>query len=258
MMVFSMMIFSTLTAYPKTRVVSFDIGNTLLQVKEEIIPKILVKEALKDLPKNTDPRKILSTFKKLYSSSTDIQKALKLKYDQEKLITQFPVIINFLSKWAKEINYPQNKVQLLLIRTFQELNKPGSGMLELFDDSISTLERLKNKGYKLIVISNWGKELNEVLEHFHLTKYFDQIIISGEVGIEKPNKEIFNLAYSKIKTQIKDLKKSEILHIGDNKLDDIQGAQNVGFKSLHICREKNKPTCSSEITQLSQIFQDKL
>jgi len=51
-------------------------------------------------------------------------------------------------------------------------------------------------GIKLAVVSNFDTRLRPILEELHLVDLFDCVVISAEVGAEKPNPVIFEKACS--------------------------------------------------------------
>ena len=54
--------------------------------------------------------------------------------------------------------------------------------------------------------------------------------------MSKPNQALYQLTYDKIRTAREDasLEKKHIIHVGDNPISDIAGAENFGFQSFHI------------------------
>lgn len=100
---------------------------------------------------------------------------------------------------------------------------------ELYDDTIELLEYLKNKKYKLGIIANQDMNLKKRLEVFGILEYFDLVIASKEVGVSKPNKEIFNIALSKVKCKAKDC-----IMIGDRLDNDIIPANQIGMNTIWI------------------------
>ncbi|MEX2421134.1 MAG: HAD-IA family hydrolase, partial [Actinomycetota bacterium] len=68
----------------------------------------------------------------------------------------------------------------------------------LFDDVVPALEALAADGYDLGLISNFEDWLEVLLERLDLTRYFPVRVISGVVGIEKPDPQIFRLALEQV------------------------------------------------------------
>lgn len=122
---------------------------------------------------------------------------------------------------------------------------------ELIDGTIEILDYLKNKNYKLHIISNGFQEVTErkcILSG--ISKYFETITSADSVGVRKPDSEIFRFSLNLAKA-----KKEESLLIGDDWTADIKGAQNFGIDVIFFdildenLKEKNVKT----IKKLSEI-----
>ncbi len=100
---------------------------------------------------------------------------------------------------------------------------------ECFEHTINTLKTLKEKGYKLGLISNWNNTCRNVLDENGISEYLDYIFISEEIGVEKPNPDIFYKAF-----EIANVKPENALYIGDNYYDDVVGCKKVGMDCLLI------------------------
>ena len=99
----------------------------------------------------------------------------------------------------------------------------------LFKDTIYVLEYLKSKGYKLGIIANQKKGLEKRLDEFGILKCFELVIASEEVGISKPDKEIFIITISKVNCI-----PQECVMIGDRLDNDIIPAKQIGMKTIWI------------------------
>lgn len=111
----------------------------------------------------------------------------------------------------------------------------------LFPDSISVLKIL-SKRYSMHIITNGFNEVQFVkLENSGLSPYFDKIITSEMVGVQKPHKEVFEFALAQAEAAA-----NESIMIGDDQVSDIQGAQNVSmdqvFVDFHHDALKCRPT----------------
>ena len=120
----------------------------------------------------------------------------------------------------------------------------------LFPEAHETLEYLSEK-YVLHLISNGFKESTELkIEKTDLAKYFQNIIISEVIGVNKPDKAIFQFALERADAQV-----YESLMIGDSIEADIRGAQAFGMDAIYF-NPCNKPTPSDvkrEIAHLSDL-----
>lgn len=97
----------------------------------------------------------------------------------------------------------------------------------LFDGAREVLGYLQEK-YTLHIISNGFKETTLTkMRVSGLNPYFDQVIISEDVGVNKPDPQIFNHALNRAGAT-----KNESIMIGDSLEADIRGAQAYGLKAI--------------------------
>ena len=109
----------------------------------------------------------------------------------------------------------------------------GWGVIEgvtIFPDTIPVLEELKNRGYKVGLVTNayfpmWMR-LPE-LQHFEIDGYIDEAITSGETGYLKPHPAVFWRMLGMLKTM-----PERAVFVGDSPQHDIVGANEVGMHSV--------------------------
>lgn len=95
----------------------------------------------------------------------------------------------------------------------------------LYDDSIDLIESL-HKNYKIIIITNGLKDVQDNrIRKSIIGKYFEDVVVSEEVEISKPDPKIFEHALN----NIKHTDKSKVLMVGDSLTSDIQGGINFGI-----------------------------
>ncbi|KAG9451268.1 hypothetical protein H6P81_011233 [Aristolochia fimbriata] len=87
-----------------------------------------------------------------------------------------------------------------------------------------TIGHLKDAGVKLAVVSNFDTRLRKLLKDLKIGNLFDAVIVSAEVGYEKPAAEIFRKALSEIGVAA-----NRAVHIGDDEKADKMGANAVGI-----------------------------
>lgn len=139
--------------------------------------------------------------------------------------------------WLDQIGEDTSRADELYRKADDRIFNPASGMMTLFDDVVPCLEELQSRGLKLGIISNWDMSLERALTVHDLTKWFDPIIASMVVGSEKPAKQIFDIAAEGLDTP-----HERIIHVGDNPLDDGQGARDAGYAGCFIIdREHQSP-----------------
>jgi putative hydrolase of the HAD superfamily len=103
-------------------------------------------------------------------------------------------------------------------------------------DVIPTLIALRDKGCKIGIVSNgrsvkqWEKIIRLGLQHF-----FHKVVISEEVGVEKPESKIFDIALKKLHVNA-----DEAVYVGDTLETDVFGANKAGLVSVRLLKRKRK------------------
>lgn len=100
------------------------------------------------------------------------------------------------------------------------------------DDVLPILEELASREVNLGVISNWDERLRPLLKNLKLTSYFQVITVSNEVGFTKPSPVIFEQALRNLGAPA-----NAVLHVGDNVIEDYEGAREAGLQALHLSRK---------------------
>lgn len=106
-----------------------------------------------------------------------------------------------------------------------------AGAWRVFPDVVPALERLRGAGLRLAVISNWDQRLPRLLEALDLAARFDAVVVSSAVGVEKPHPAIFAAAAERLGAD-----PERLLHVGDRRLEDVEGALGAGWRALLLDR----------------------
>lgn len=101
----------------------------------------------------------------------------------------------------------------------------------VFDDVLPTLEAARERGLKLAVVSNWDNRLQPLLWALKLGGRFEVVVNSYNPDHAKPAPEIFHLAVRAL-----GLAPAEVLHIGDSREEDFEGARAAGLAALWLDR----------------------
>jgi putative hydrolase of the HAD superfamily len=104
---------------------------------------------------------------------------------------------------------------------------------EVYPEVPDVLTQLQTAGLRLGVVSNWDPRLPDLLERLDLSRFFDVIVYSSAVGVEKPDRRIFLHAASRLRVP-----PGVALHIGDGRLEDVEGALGAGLRALHLDRTR--------------------
>jgi HAD superfamily hydrolase (TIGR01549 family) len=115
---------------------------------------------------------------------------------------------------------------------YEALRMRNSESRLLFEDTLSTLTVLKQRGYILGVVTNrhyGGRPFHEDLQTMGLLDYFeyDHMAISADLGIRKPNSDIFMYALNKLY-----IPPEEAAMVGDSLKADILGAKMLNMLAI--------------------------
>ena len=107
-------------------------------------------------------------------------------------------------------------------------------VLSPFKEVPETLKKLKEKNFKLAILSNGTPSLlKELVESNNLDKLFDDLFSIEEVGIYKPDSKVYDLPIKKYK-----IKSNEIAFLSANTWD-VSGGGNYGYTSIWVNRNNN-------------------
>ncbi|MEI7576770.1 MAG: HAD-IA family hydrolase [Armatimonadota bacterium] len=145
----------------------------------------------------------------------------------------------------------QNPLELHLIGE-KEIFRPPSKTFKLFDDALPAVRALQEMGIKVAVLSNWDHSLHQCLEGHGLGYEFDAVFASLEHGVEKPDPRFFQIALDHF-----GVTPSECFHVGDDPIDDFEGATQAGIPValLDRTRLRSEKPYISDLHQLIEAFE---
>ena len=107
-------------------------------------------------------------------------------------------------------------------------------VLSTFPEVREVLKKLKEKNYKLAILSNGTPSLlNELVKSNNLVNIFNDIFSIEEVGIYKPASKVYDIPIKKYKVQ-----KKEVIFLSANTWD-VSGGGNYGYNSIWVNRSNN-------------------
>jgi putative hydrolase of the HAD superfamily len=134
----------------------------------------------------------------------------------------------------------------------KEIFQAPSQTFKLFDDALATVRQIREMGIKVAVLSNWDYSLHKCLEGHGLGGEFDAVFASLEHGVEKPDPKFFQIALEHF-----GVSPTECFHVGDDRVDDLEGANSAGIPVALLDRAHfrlEKPVITS-LNQLKEAFE---
>ena len=109
-------------------------------------------------------------------------------------------------------------------------------------------------GYKTALITNGNHALQySKIDMLSLRSCFDEIIVTGDYEIHKPDKEIFDIMREKFV-----FSPHEMVYVGDNPINDIKGARSAGWKTIWMNStgywDESVARADREVSSVSQVI----
>jgi len=101
----------------------------------------------------------------------------------------------------------------------------------LFEDTVPTLQRAREAGWRNAVLSNHVPELPVIAGALGLSPHLDALFTSAAIGYEKPNEQAFRIALAGCGEP------QEVWMVGDNPAADVAGAEALGIPAVLVRRE---------------------
>jgi REG-2-like HAD superfamily hydrolase len=93
----------------------------------------------------------------------------------------------------------------------------------LADGVRECITALREAGLKIAVLSNWDVRLRMILDDLGVTPLVDALLVSAEIGVDKPDRRAFTAVCTGF-----GVKANELLHLGDDAEVDVEGARAAG------------------------------
>lgn len=200
--------------------VFFDLDNTLTHRDQSVqaFGRRLIQAFESELKRQNNAEDILKTLE-------IIRRIDNGGYPKKEYLTHPSIAASVAHALIQELQWDlPPSIKTLTEFWFEEFGLSAVAML----GANRLLEQLKERDYKLAVISNGGHATRlKILEGLGFLDYFDEVFSSESVGIAKPKPEIFLHSCAQIKTT-----PQQSLYIGDHPINDYQGATQAGLKAL--------------------------
>ncbi|MFA6274452.1 MAG: HAD-IA family hydrolase [Candidatus Paceibacterota bacterium] len=138
---------------------------------------------------------------------------------------------------ARELGASDKQVDYI-----HELMKKNRNTRALNEELIEIIKDLKKKNYQIGLISNNYIGLRQELIDYKIIDLFDSIVVSSEVGCQKPQPEIFEILFKELK-----VKSNEVIFVDDS-MSSLVGAENIGYIPILY---KNNGQLKEELNKLN-------
>jgi HAD superfamily hydrolase (TIGR01662 family) len=215
------------------RAVLFDVDFTLARPGPELMPEGYVRCGGR-FGLDLDPSRYEAARDAAF---VDLQRHPELDHDEEIWVAfterivlgmggtspaAHDVAVELTSRWAQHTNF------------------------ELYDDTLPTLRRLRDRGVKIGLVSNSARDVRGFAVHHGLD--IDAGISSFHHGKTKPHTSIFRAVL-----ELLEVEPHEALMVGDSVDDDIEGARATGMRAVLLDRLGLRPDFAPRIDSLAEL-----
>lgn len=134
-----------------------------------------------------------------------------------------------VARLAGHPTLPATRVADLVAACQEGIRNNPPGLLD--PDAVAVLKELRATGIKVALVSNTGYPegavMREIAERLGLAECFDAMLFSDEVGCAKPSPSIYQAVCDRL-----GIEPHELLHVGDSRAADYDGATNFGAHAL--------------------------
>jgi putative hydrolase of the HAD superfamily len=197
--------------------VTFDLYNTLL-VSEPVIDHTALSARVFSRSLQADGLEMdIESAARMFTTAFDRSSKDGLTYFEHRIST-------FLA--SRRINAPTIAVQ----KYAADILDSWEARWKLVDDAIRVISTLKKNNIAVALISNFDHfpHVQRVVDRVRLSSLMDAIVVSSEIGFDKPDKRIFQHALTLLGVE-----PANALHIGDD-IVDIKGALGAGMSAVRI------------------------
>jgi putative hydrolase of the HAD superfamily len=200
------------------KVVTFDAGNTLIRLNQPV--GVTYAAVAERLGVKLAPARLERGFKAAWKSVPPLPEVPGPRPDDGRSWWR-AVVIQTLELAREKVEPFDNYFDAV----YREFALPGIWRLE--PGALDLLSDLRVAGLRLGIISNFDLRLRHILEHLGVLDFFEQIIISSQIGADKPSPRIFQAAIERFGVE-----PEEMLHVGDEEAADGDGARQAGMQTF--------------------------
>lgn len=198
------------------KAILFDAGNTLVWLDHDFILALLAEHGVR------------TTSEKLLAAEYAAKRVLDERVRAGEADDDAQRGRVFFAEVFREVGVPAEIFPEVAARLW-ERHRVSNLWSNVRGGTAEALEELCRRGFRLGVISNADGRVEALLETVGLRPYFDFVIDSAVVGVEKPDPAIFRMGCERLGVE-----PAEAAYVGDIYEVDVVGARAVGMRTFLI------------------------
>jgi putative hydrolase of the HAD superfamily len=220
------------------RAVVFDAVGTV--IRPDPPAAVIYSEVAKRLGSRVASGEIPARFRRAFGQQEEIDRLVGLQTSEERE----------MQRWRQIVTQVLDDVadtEECFRELFDHFSDPSAWRCEAEIGPV--LEELASRGYALGLASNYDRRLRRVVTGLPMLTRLERLIISSEVGWRKPAPEFFAAI-----AQTFGLPGSQILYVGDDLMNDYEGARSAGLHAVLYDPRCAAPAGAGRIAQLTDLL----
>jgi putative hydrolase of the HAD superfamily len=205
------------------RTVTFDAANTLIRLAGP------VGQTYADVARRfgvvLDPLRLNAAFLRAWKELPPLREEVGPRADDGRSWWRDLVATTLTFAEGRVESFPQ-----YFDAVYEEFTRPG--IWQLMPGAADLLARLAQTSLRLGVVSNFDRRLYPILRNLGILDRFEHVIISSEVGADKPSARIFAEVLRRFQVEA-----NEALHVGDEEETDRAGARAIGMPAFVLGKD---------------------
>jgi putative hydrolase of the HAD superfamily len=202
------------------RVISFDAAHTLIHLREPV--GATYAAVARRFGLNLDPALLMKAFAAAWRAVPP-----PVSVDGPRLDDGRGWWATVVQETMRGAGYTIPEFAAYFAALYEEFTRPG--IWYVGDGTKELLADLRAAGYRLGVLSNFDRRLYVILDQLEIREFFEYVVISSEVGVDKPNPRIFAELIQQFRVS-----PEQVLHVGDDPIVDGAGAIAAGLQALVV------------------------
>jgi len=205
----------------RVRAVLLDLGGTLLRVRTSVGEVYAETAARFGFPVSAED--VARNFKRAWKRGLERGSARNYRCSDSILKEEWLQIV----RDSFDSQVPPTHIEAVFEELYRYFATGGAWVLA--PGVTESLAHLRSRNLRLVLLSNWDSRSVTMLRDLGLHDLFDSLVISYDVGVEKPHPEIFREALRRAGADA-----AEALHVGDSLEADIRPARSLGIRTLWL------------------------
>jgi putative hydrolase of the HAD superfamily len=182
---------------------------------------------------------IAPRFAAAFRRQEELDEALGWRTSEEREVERWRAIV---TEVLDDVHDPEACFREL----FEHFRRPSAWRVA--DDAAATFANLAGQGHVLGLASNYDSRLRDVVAGLPELASIRHVVISSEIGWRKPAPQFFEAL-----ARLVGLRPDRLLLVGDDRVNDYEGARAAGLAAVLVDREGKHPTATC-IAHLSELI----